>query len=216
MSDLSKEILILGTGGFAHETVELINAQKLYQPIGFIENMDKSKIGGKIAALPIYWIEQLAKFAGHCVGVCCLATTNRDRIITHAAGYGLSSAQIIHPSAIISESCRLEEGVLICQSVVIASNSVVGRHVRLNRGALVGHDTHLGDYCTVQPGANIGGFSRFGEKVYVGMGATVLERIEIGAGSVIAAGSVVTRDVPPRTLVMGVPARIVRENIENM
>jgi sugar O-acyltransferase (sialic acid O-acetyltransferase NeuD family) len=216
MSDLGKEIVILGTGGFAHETVEVIKAQKSYQPIGFIENMDTSKTDGKIAGLQVYWIEQLPQFVERCVGICCLATTKRDRIIRQADEYGLSSAKIIHPSAVISESCQLEEGLLICQSVVVASNTVVGRHVRLNRGVLVGHDTHIGDYCTIQPAANIAGFSRLGEKVYVGMGATILEHIEIGAGSVIAAGAVVTRDVPPKTLVMGVPAHIVRENIENM
>ena len=47
--------------------------------------------------------------------------------------------------------------------------------------------------------------------VWLGAGATVLQGVTVGADAVVAAGAVVTRDVPPRTLVAGVPARIVRE-----
>jgi acetyltransferase-like isoleucine patch superfamily enzyme len=47
--------------------------------------------------------------------------------------------------------------------------------------------------------------------VWIATAATILPGVRIGAGSVVAAGAVVTRDVPPATLVAGVPARIVRE-----
>lgn len=47
--------------------------------------------------------------------------------------------------------------------------------------------------------------------VWIGTAATVLPGVTIGAGSVVAAGAVVTRDVPPATLVAGVPATVIRE-----
>jgi acetyltransferase-like isoleucine patch superfamily enzyme len=46
--------------------------------------------------------------------------------------------------------------------------------------------------------------------VWIGAAATVLPGVRIGAGSVVAAGAVVTRDVRPATLVAGVPAKVVR------
>jgi acetyltransferase-like isoleucine patch superfamily enzyme len=46
--------------------------------------------------------------------------------------------------------------------------------------------------------------------VWIGAAATVLPGVRIGAGSVVAAGAVVTHDVPPATLVAGVPARVIR------
>jgi acetyltransferase-like isoleucine patch superfamily enzyme len=50
-----------------------------------------------------------------------------------------------------------------------------------------------------------------GTNAWIGAAATVLPGVTVGEGSVVAAGAVVTRDVPPATLVAGVPARIIRE-----
>jgi acetyltransferase-like isoleucine patch superfamily enzyme len=49
-----------------------------------------------------------------------------------------------------------------------------------------------------------------GRNVWIGAGATVLQGVTVGDDAVVAAGAVVTRDVPPATLVAGVPARVVR------
>ncbi len=49
------------------------------------------------------------------------------------------------------------------------------------------------------------------ENVWIGTGATILPGVTIGEGSIIAAGSVVTRDVPPMTVVGGVPARAIKK-----
>jgi acetyltransferase-like isoleucine patch superfamily enzyme len=47
--------------------------------------------------------------------------------------------------------------------------------------------------------------------VWLGAGATVLQGVTVGSDAVVAAGTVVTRDVPPRTLVAGVPAQVLRK-----
>jgi acetyltransferase-like isoleucine patch superfamily enzyme len=52
-----------------------------------------------------------------------------------------------------------------------------------------------------------------GNNVWIGLNATVLKGVTIGDGAVVAAGAVVTRSVPPKCLVAGVPARIVKENV---
>jgi acetyltransferase-like isoleucine patch superfamily enzyme len=52
-----------------------------------------------------------------------------------------------------------------------------------------------------------------GDDVWIGARATILKGVEIGDGAVVAAGSVVTRSIPPRSLAGGNPARIIRENI---
>jgi hypothetical protein len=51
---------------------------------------------------------------------------------------------------------------------------------------------------------------RFGRGAWIAAGAIVLQGVTVGDDAVVAAGAVVTKDVPPRTLVAGVPARVVR------
>jgi acetyltransferase-like isoleucine patch superfamily enzyme len=51
---------------------------------------------------------------------------------------------------------------------------------------------------------------RIGRGVWIAAGATVLQGVTVGDDAVVGAGAVVTKDVPPRTLVAGVPARVVR------
>ena len=50
--------------------------------------------------------------------------------------------------------------------------------------------------------------------VWIGINVTILKGVKVGEGAVIAANSLVNRDVPPRTLVAGVPARVVKDNIK--
>ena len=52
-----------------------------------------------------------------------------------------------------------------------------------------------------------------GDHVWIGMNAKILKGVKIGDGAVIAAGSVVTKDVPPKAMVGGVPAKIIKENV---
>ena len=81
----------------------------------------------------------------------------------------------------------------------------------VNRGALIGHHTTIEDYVTLGPGANVAGGCGIGQGTFVGMGAVILDGIRIGAHAVVGAGAVVTRDVPDHVQVMGVPARVIKE-----
>ena len=53
-----------------------------------------------------------------------------------------------------------------------------------------------------------------GNHVWIGMRATILKGVTIGDGAIVAAGAVVTKDVPPKTLVGGIPAKVIKEDIE--
>jgi acetyltransferase-like isoleucine patch superfamily enzyme len=55
---------------------------------------------------------------------------------------------------------------------------------------------------------------KIGDGVWIGMNATILKGVEIGDSAIVAAGSLVTQNVPARSMVAGVPARVIKENVE--
>ena len=206
-------LLILGTHFFAPEVLDLVSETPGFRVDGFVENLDRERTLEPVAGLPVHWIDDVAPFAETHRAVCALGTTTRSRIIEEAAAQGLGFATVVHPLARVSTRSTLGEGTIASVGAIVAVNTRIGRHVILNRGVLIGHDTVVGDYVTVGPGANVAGLCTIGHGAYIAMGAVVLDRIEIGAGAIVGAGAVVTTDVPPNVQVLGVPARIVKENV---
>lgn len=124
------------------------------------------------------------------------------------ARHGLAFHTLIHPTAYVSPLATLGPGVFIGANSVIGPGAVLDEHVFVNRGVTIGHDTRIGAFSRIQPGSNLGGLSRIGRGVTVGIGATLLERLVVGDQAFIGAGAVVTADVAPATLVVGIPARL--------
>ncbi len=90
-------------------------------------------------------------------------------------------------------------------------------------GVIIGETAVIGDNCTLYQGVTLGGTGKdtgkrhptLGDNVMVGSGAKILGPFTIGDNSKIGAGSVVLKEVPPNSTVVGVPGRVVRqENIE--
>lgn len=55
---------------------------------------------------------------------------------------------------------------------------------------------------------------RIGNQVWIATGAMILPNVTIGDGAIVASGAVVTKDVPARCLVAGVPAKVIKENVK--
>ena len=92
----------------------------------------------------------------------------------------------------------------------------IGNHVMVGPHTLITTVTHPLDYRRRQEYVACAQPVVIEDDVWIGGNVTVLPGVTIGQGSVVAAGAVVTQDVPPRTLVGGVPAKVIRElKIEN-
>lgn len=214
MSSDTSPLLILGTRTFAEEVADLAAAIPGMRVAGFVENMESERCRQLLEGLPIYWIDEVGSLADSHRAVCALSTTFRSRFVEQAAQKGLAFATLVHPTAVVSKRSTVGEGSILNAACVVGAHSVLGSHVIVNRGALIGHHTTIGRFSSIQPGANIAGACSVGEAAYIGMGAIVLDHIVIGAHAVVGAGAVVTRDVPDHAQVMGIPARVVKENIE--
>lgn len=207
-------LLILPARPFAAEINDVVSEVPGCQVVGFVENQDPDHCRQTLEGLPVIWHEDLGRYANDHKAVCALSTTHRDRPIAEIERAGLQFPTLMHPSALVSARAEVGEGTVLNRATVVATHARIGRHVRINRGVLVGHHTTIGDYATLEPGVNVAGFCRIGSHAYLGMGAVVIDGITIGSRSVVAAGAVVIKDVPNNVLVAGVPAKIVKEQID--
>ncbi|MGH7278681.1 MAG: serine O-acetyltransferase [Candidatus Rokuibacteriota bacterium] len=118
--------------------------------------------------------------------------TTLARAVSHAARFATGIE--LHPAA------RLGRGLFIDHGM----------------GVVIGETAEVGENVTLLQGVTLGGTSRrrekrhptLGDNVVVGAGAKIIGAFRIGEGSRIGAGSVVVREVPPNSVVVGVPGRV--------
>lgn len=129
----------------------------------------------------------------------------------------ISQAAFIAANAVVMGSVKIAAGVSIWYGAVVRGDleSIeIGECTNIQDGAILhgdpGKPTVLEDHVTVGHRAVI--HSAYIERgSLIGIGAIVLDGVRVGAGSIIGAGAVVTKDVPPLSLVVGVPGKVVRQ-----
>ena len=128
-----------------------------------------------------------------------------------------SKAAFVAPNAIVVGRVSLAAGVSIWYGAVLRADVErieIGEYTNIQDGAILhgdpGQVTILADYVTIGHRAVV--HAAYIERgSLIGIGAIVLDGVRVGAGSIIGAGSVVTKDVPPNSLVVGVPAKKLRD-----
>jgi sugar O-acyltransferase (sialic acid O-acetyltransferase NeuD family) len=119
-------------------------------------------------------------------------------------------ATAIHPSAVVSKFARIDVGSMIIHGAIIQTGVTIGKHSIINTGASIDHDCKLGNYVHVSPKACLCASVHVGDGTHIGASATVLPGVKIGKWCVIGAGAVVNKDIPDRSVVVGVPAKIIK------
>jgi UDP-2-acetamido-3-amino-2,3-dideoxy-glucuronate N-acetyltransferase len=140
----------------------------------------------------------------------------------------IHSGVIIGNNVLIGDGACVREGVIIGdytvigRAVTIENNTTIGKNVRIQAHAYVTAYCKIEDYVFIAPcvATSNDNFMARGPKQFtqqngctirrgarVGVGAVILPNIEIGENAFVAAGSLVTRNVPPRVYVKGSPAK---------
>ena len=139
----------------------------------------------------------------------------REKIYSKIYKYNFNFINAIDRSANISSSAILGIDNTIGINCIVNTNADIGDHCIINNGSVIEHDSTIEDFSTICPGVQIGGKSKIKRGSFICTGAIVLPHIEVGVSSVVAAGSIVTKNVPDKTLVMGSPARVICDVDDN-
>jgi len=215
MAEIQK-LLIIGAGRLAVDVADLIEDIPELKVIGFVVNQPPFEHGSTLLGKPIYWIDELVNFDESCKAVCAIGSTKRVDIIRQVEENGIQFINVIHPSARVSRMAVVGTGTIISGGAQVSAETKIGCHVIINRGALIGPFNTICDYAYIAPGATIAANVTIGRQTWVGLSANILEYLTIGEQCVIGAGSLVTKDVPDRVKVVGMPAMIVEKEIHGL
>lgn len=206
-----KRIVIVGSGAHGRMTLDTLRALGTTSEILFVDDardlwgtlVHGVKVVGGVEFL-------LAQELGDMRAVVAIGKPPlRAALAKRLADGGLHFVNVIHPSAIVSDRATLGVGNILGPQVVVEIDARVGNHCLANTGVLIAHDGAVGDAVNLSPGVLLGGRVTVGDEAFLGLGATVCPRLRIGKGAVVGAASLVTANVPDRTMVAGIPAKMV-------
>ena len=148
-----------------------------------------------------------------------LSVTGKTKIIKTNGEINFGDYVKLYPNVKLSVcGTNTEKAVLrVGDNVAIGDRTEihVGSDCSIGKNTLISWDCCIidRDYHKIGPGEQKRPI-HIGENVWIGCRSLILKGVTIGDGAIIAAGSVVTKDVPPKAVVAGNPAKIVKENVE--
>lgn len=133
-------------------------------------------------------------------------------IFFHRIAHRLYLCRLYFLARLVAEISRLLTGIEIHPGAKIGKRLVIDHGM----GSVIGETAEIGDDCIIFQGVTLGGTKfdpvkrhpTLGNRVLVGAGARILGPIFVGDGSKIGANSVLTKEVPPNSVVVGIPGQI--------
>jgi len=207
------DVIVVGASGFGRELLQYVHDALKDTPgvhtKGFLDD-DAARLDsvGKVMGVGIvgdtrtYSIQEDDRF------IISLGDPGLRRVLAERlARRGARFVSIVHPTAYVAPTARIGDGCIIGPFVTVGSYVRLENHALLNLYSAAGHDAHIGAFCVFSPFSIANGGSRLGDGVFLGTHAAITPNVRVGAGSKIAAGAVVYRDVPEQALATGNPAR---------
>ncbi|MEJ2682671.1 MAG: NeuD/PglB/VioB family sugar acetyltransferase [Gammaproteobacteria bacterium] len=202
---------VYGAGGFGFETMDILNAVLARQNAekyhrAFV--IDDRKID-EIQGYPVLSLEECRD--GNII-IAVGEPVTRVKMLIRVRSSSLRLKSLIAPSAVVSSSAEIVDGVVIAPLCSIQARAKIEENAAINTMAIVGHDVTVKASAVISSMVNLGGSVTVGEESYIGMGAMIKEGVKIGSNTIIGMGSVVYKDVPDGVIALGNPARVARKN----
>jgi sugar O-acyltransferase (sialic acid O-acetyltransferase NeuD family) len=203
-------MLIVGSGGHAKEVFDVLIEQLNENSINFFDNTEDAidKVYGQFDV--IHNELEVKNFFKNDNRFCMGVGSPNTRKIFIARMLKLEGAytRIVASSSIISNYSIIKGDIM--NQVFVGSEVFIDVGTLINTGAQIHHNVKVGEYSEISPNAILLGKCAVGNLCRIGANATILPGIKVGDNSIIAAGAVVTKNIPPNSLAIGVPAKIIK------
>lgn len=217
---MQKKIIILGTGGNCIDILDTINdinrSMSKYRCIGFLDDNEQNW-GKEYHGIKVLGPLKSAQQYDDCFFVNGIGSpSNFWRKRTIIAKTNIPDERfetIIHPTSSVSKMARLGHGTVVFQHVTITSNVQIGKHVIILPNSVISHDDIVGDYTCIAGGVCISGGVTVGHSCYLGTNSAIIGNIQIGNYCLVGMGSVVLDSVGDNCIVVGNPARFLRNTL---
>jgi UDP-perosamine 4-acetyltransferase len=207
VNTLADKILIVGGGGHSMVIIEVFRAMGC-EPAGILDPHFKDRevlgvavLGGDDQAEGLF--EAGYRRAHVAIGNNPL----RRRLGENLKKLGYQLVNAIHPSAVISPTAELGDGIAVMPNAVVHTRAKVSTLAIINTGAIVEHDCFIGVAAHIAPRSVMGGNVVIGDEVLFGIGSVARPLSCIGSHATVGAGAVVIGAINPGAVVTGVPAR---------
>jgi sugar O-acyltransferase (sialic acid O-acetyltransferase NeuD family) len=206
---------IYGASGFGREIMPLakalLNERKIpFEKLLFI---DDKLFGQTINGYPIISFNEFILLKSPKKFVCIAISDSkiREKLFHKLSDFRVNNWSVFASNSILLDECSLGENSVLAPFVTLTSNILIGKSFHANIYSYVAHDCIIGDFVTFAPGVKCNGNVHIGDYAYLGTGSIIKQGksnkpLIIGKGACVAAGAVVTKDVPPFTTVIGNPA----------
>lgn len=209
-----KKIIIVGAGGQGKNVSLLIEQIGGWEILGFIDD-DPEKKGIFVRGYPVLGNikEALSSMDEISIALAIGNTNITERIINQIKSLNkkINFPNLIHPQVFISEKdIQMGKGNIVNAGVVFTTDIIIGNYNYFNRCCSISHDVEVGDYCYIHSGVHLSGKSKINDKVWLGVNSTIIQRLNVGKGALIGAGTVVVKNVEDNAVMVGNPAKLLR------
>lgn len=209
-------MLIIGAKGFAKEVLEVLHKNDSLQNTVFFDDVNDDVFGKLYNKFPI--LKSTEEVQNYFQTISNKFTIGIGNPILRKKIYekfsllgGEFTSTICSKASIGSYGNIINEGCNIMTGTVITNDITIGKGALINLNCTIGHDCIIGEFVELSPGVHVSGNCKIGNYTNIGTNATILPKITIGSNVIIAAGAVVTKNIPDNCMVAGVPAIIKKE-----
>lgn len=207
---MSRDLVIIGAGGLARE-LALYAADCGERVVAFV--CDNPKLPDEISFDDLK--KEPFKNCNFLLGVGrpVLRRTFRSKL-KELVPLMNACRPLVHPTSFVAKSAFLADGVVIAPNCSITGNVLLDIHVFINLNCTIGHDTRIGAFSVVNPGANISGNVYIADRTLIGTGACIREKLVVESD--VGMGAVVVKNVKPGDgPVIGNPAKPMNKKDSN-